>query len=158
MCPQRTYPRSLTRSSCPGHSSIHPGASSLCSHHIPSCPLIRQQALSPCWTCGTDGRPDGASEMSAPPLPGNCDEEIRIDVMKQDALHHNTKVIHGYEGVPPLLPVLGGQGTVQLLDDTAGGQVGVEGPQVGRPRDGGRGDPPSQQGAVRVFGKSEVPG
>lgn len=72
----QTYPRSLTRSSCPGRSSIHPGASSLCSHQIPSCPLIRQQALSLCWTCGTDGRPDGASEMSDPPLPGNCNQKI----------------------------------------------------------------------------------
>lgn len=53
--------------------------------------------------------------------------------------------------------MLGGQCAVQFLNDTARGQVRMK-TEVGRPRDGGCGDPPSQQGAVRVFGKSEVPG
>lgn len=61
-------------------------------------------------------------------------------------------------GVPPLLSVLGGQCSVQFLDDAARGQVRMKSPEVGRPRDGGCGDPPSQQGAMRVFGESEVPG
>lgn len=47
---------------------------------------------------------------------------------------------------------------MQFLNDTARGQVRVKSPKVGRPRDGGCGDPPSQQRAMRVLGKSEVPG
>lgn len=95
----QTYPRSPTRSNCPGRSSIHPGASSLCSHQIPSCPLIRQWAPSPCWTCwtcGTDGHPDGASEMSAPLLPGNCDQKImntRYEACATANSNQNTIVI-----------------------------------------------------------------
>lgn len=46
---------------------------------------------------------------------------------------------------------------MQFFNDAAGGQLWVERPpEVGG--SGGCGDPASQQGAVRVFGKSEVPG
>lgn len=45
---------------------------------------------------------------------------------------------------------------MQFFNDAAGGQLWVEHPKVGGPS--GCGDPASQQGAMRVFGKSEVPG
>lgn len=54
--------------------------------------------------------------------------------------------------------MLGGQCAVQFLNDTARGQVRMKSPEVGRARDGGCGDSPTQQGAMRVFGKSEVSG
>lgn len=52
--------------------------------------------------------------------------------------------------------MLGGQGTVQFLNDAARGQLRVKGPEVGGPSRCG--DPAPQQGAVGVFGKREVPG
>lgn len=56
----------------------------------------------------------------------------------------------------PVLSMLGGQGTVQFLNDAARGQLWVKGPKVGGPSRCG--DPAPQQGAMGVFGKREVPG